>query len=92
MTDIIAIEKKIINTEHKYVNLQIGITKGKFEECSIFKFNVSWNRRVDHAGFNFDFGIWNFYIFFQIYDNRHWCYVCNKWMTQECYNEGHKNK
>lgn len=89
MNDLIAIEKKIINTKHKYFNLQIGIFKGSMEECNIFKFNIDWNRRIDHAGLNIDFNIWNFYFIFQIYDNRHWCYTCNNYATQKCYDEGH---
>ncbi len=43
MKDLIYFEKPIINTKHKYVNFQLGITKGKFEECSIFLLDINWH-------------------------------------------------
>ena len=89
MNDFVAFEKKIIGTKHKYINFQIGMLKGKAEECNIFQSNFNWNRRVDHAGLNIDLNIWNFYFLFQIYDNRHWCYDCDAFASQKCYDEKH---
>jgi hypothetical protein len=90
MNDWIAVEKKIINTEHKYFNLQFGLFEGKYEETDIFRFDSNWSRRVDHAGFNLNISIWNFYFMFNIYDNRHWCYKCDTYKTERCYDEKHE--
>jgi len=38
-----------------------------------------WNRRMDHAGFNFDLTIVGLTIHFQIYDWRHWDFEENNW-------------
>lgn len=90
MKNFICTTKKIINTEHKYVELQTGLFEGKYEETDVFKFNIHWSRRVDHAGISIDLYIWNFYFMFQIYDNRHWCYNCDDYFKQSCYDEKHE--
>jgi hypothetical protein len=85
MKDIVYSENKIIFTKHKYYNLQIGVLTEKKEKTNIFNFSIKVTKKVDHAGFSFDFEIFNFYIIFYTYDNRHWCYRCNNWESKNCH-------
>jgi hypothetical protein len=48
-----------------------------FGDC--FDFYTYWNRRMDHAGFNFTFTILGICFHFNIYDDRHWDYIENNW-------------
>lgn len=48
-----------------------------FGDC--FDFYTYWNRRMDHAGFNFDFTIFGLTTHFNIYDNRHWDFTEDNW-------------
>ena len=80
MKDLIYFDKKII--KHKYFDFQIGYFTKKYEKTNIFNINIKFSKKTDHAGFEFDLEIWNLYLYFRIYDNRHWCYYCNNWETQ----------
>lgn len=88
MNDWIYLEKRIIPTNHKYYNLQIGNYIKEF--FSYFTFRLEWTRKQDHAGLNFEFSIWKFYIIFYTYDNRHWCNQCNNYMSDICHQENHE--
>lgn len=85
MHDWIAIEKKIPLTRHKYFNLQIG----NEEFDMLFGMNINWTFRQDHAGFNLWLNLPFFYVIFYTYDHRHWCRKCQKYMTDQCYDEKH---
>lgn len=87
MNDWAYFEKKILFTKHKYVNFQIGWNK---ESTSIFNVSFRWDKKVDHAGFSFNVNIWKFYFIFDIYDNRHWCELCNRFKEKICYLENHE--
>jgi hypothetical protein len=44
-----------------------------------FRFDLSWTRNCDHAGFRFDFSLARLQIEFLIYDQRHWDYDTQQW-------------
>lgn len=50
---------------------------------SIFHFNFSWTRKMDHAGPSIEFTILGLFMNFKIYDNRHWDYDNNDWEKYE---------
>jgi len=85
MNDIIYSENKIPYTKNKFYDLQIGYYDKSWTDY--FKFNLSWNRNFDHAGFNFEISLWIFYFIFYTYDNRHWCMDCEKWKDENCTHE-----
>jgi len=41
--------------------------------------SVAWTRKRDHAGFNFDIGLWKWVLYFSIRDTRHWDEENNDW-------------
>ena len=88
MKDWWCLAKHIKN--NKYFEWQVGHYTKSEEKSNIFNFSIDWNRRCDHAGLYLTFEVWNFYSFFNIYDNRHWCYHCNKYQTQTCIDECHE--
>lgn len=85
---IIYVENKIFRTEHKYFSIQSGFWKWRVSSLQL-SFNIKYRSKVDHAGFNFQIEILNFYFMFNIYDNRHWCDTCDMYQTETCYKENH---
>jgi hypothetical protein len=85
MIDWVYKEAKTPFCKNKFFNLQIGWMTDEYYEY--FDFTCKWTRKQDHAGFNFNFGIWRFYFIFYTYDNRHWCIDCGDYMTENCYKE-----
>jgi len=54
----------------------------KFGFClfgDIFNFVTYWNRKMDHAGFNFEITIFGLSFYFHIHDTRHWDFKENNW-------------
>lgn len=66
-------------SERKYFEIQAV----KFDhEFTLLKFdlNVSiWGH--DHAGVNLEVALFNYTLILNLYDNRHWNYEENRWMT-----------
>jgi hypothetical protein len=89
MKDWLYREKKIKFTKHKYYNLQFGKYTDIYEKTNIFESSFKITKKCDHAGLKISIQIFNIYLFFDIYDNRHRCYVCDDWMTEKCYEEKH---
>jgi hypothetical protein len=59
--------------------------KNKYWEVQVIK-NDNWFRiefsftiREDHAGTNFELGLFGYEIHFTFYDNRHWNYEKGRW-------------
>lgn len=46
---------------------------------NIFSFDLSWTRKRDHAGFNFDLTVLGQSFIFYTYDHRHWDDDKNDW-------------
>jgi hypothetical protein len=65
-------------SENKTLEVQLELWE---EDSCWFDFHISWSRKTDHAGFNFDISIWRFAFYFSICDNRHWDYDKNTWST-----------
>ena len=63
------------------------ISKNKYLEISsccdyphnYFDLEISWNKKQDHAGFNFMLNILKFSFEFNIVDTRHWDYDNDCW-------------
>ncbi len=88
MNNWICREKRIKGTKNKYYCLQIG-NYGKHYNRLGIELNISTSHKSDHAGFYFEFALFKLYFIFNIYDNRHWCNECNKFMNDECYDKKH---
>jgi hypothetical protein len=90
MKDLIYSEEKIPGTKNKYYNLQIGYYNEGRNGFTFFDFKTELNSRQDHCGFWFELCLFNVYIIFYIYDNRHWNYEEKRWMTDEDYEKERK--
>jgi hypothetical protein len=64
-------------TENKCWEFQI------YEDDKLIKLSISLSFKTDHAGFNFEFGMFGYIITFEICDHRHWDYENNKWEEHE---------
>jgi len=66
-----------------------NITKNKFWELQAMRtsdvmvFRVEATSRQDHAGFAFEIGLLSFNLAFNVYDNRHWDSVLQKWENHD---------
>lgn len=63
---------------HKYWELQAMRT----HDLLCVRLNVSHRR--DHAGLDFEIGLFSFNIAFRIYDHRHWDHITNRWEVYDC--------
>jgi hypothetical protein len=45
----------------------------------LFDFEMRWNRKCDHAGFECGIGLLGYGVHFRIYDTRHWDEYDNCW-------------
>ena len=68
-------------SEHKYFEIQAVKFDHQFTLLG-FDLNASiWGR--DHAGVNLEVALCNYTLILNLYDNRHWNYEENRWMTYE---------
>lgn len=55
----------------------------KFGFCFLgdyfFNFSTYWNRKMDHAGFTFEFTLFGLSVYNKIYDERHWDFENDDW-------------
>lgn len=51
----------------------------------VFKINIEWNRRRDHAGLDINICILGLRLFISFYDTRHWDNRKNKWAEYHKY-------
>jgi hypothetical protein len=62
-------------------SLELEVSSGK--QCcdwNLFKFDIEFTSKTDHAGFRFNFQLFSLIEFvFSIQDNRHWDYDNNCW-------------
>ena len=70
--------------------LQLSKNKGVEWEISLqspiydfFEFALRWDRKVDHAGLHFRFGVLWFEFTWDLYDFRHWNYDTDAWETYD---------
>jgi hypothetical protein len=75
-------------------NITKKITKNKNFESELlytndhwFLFQISWTKKLDHAGFTFQIGLFGFIFSFKIYDGRHWDYKEKSWMKPKSYDK-----
>jgi hypothetical protein len=75
-------------------NITKKITRNKNFECELlysndhwFLFQLSWTKKHDHAGLEFQIGLFGFSFAFKIYDSRHWDYKENSWMNHRTYDK-----
>lgn len=70
-----------------YINLSknktLELQSGTWQEWSYFDFRMKWNRRTDHAGFDFNIEILGLYFILTVYDNRHWDYENDRWVVYD---------
>lgn len=69
-------------SKNKIFDLEIDWLKWK-EVWNIFKFQINWSIKTDHAGPKINLDLLQFHFECQIYDSRHWNYKENRW-----YNSG----
>jgi len=70
--------KTIQLTTHKFFEAQLD----RFRDSGFFfDFQCCWRTKCDHAGFEFTIEIAGFYFGIKIYDNRHWNYDTNDWVS-----------
>lgn len=56
---------------HKYWEFNV------YKSSQLFSFNFEWKTRTDHAGIEFEFGLFGYSLEFMFYDDRHWDYKNN---------------
>lgn len=70
-----------------YINLSknktLELQSGTWLEWSYFDSRMKWNRRTDHAGFDFNIEILGLYFILTVYDNRHFDYENDRWMVYD---------
>jgi len=49
----------------------------------LFDFEMRWNHKTDHAGFEFGIGLLGYGFHFRIYDTRHWDDYHKQWAVYE---------
>jgi hypothetical protein len=55
------------------------------QDCEhLLNFDFNWTTRCDHAGVRLELSLFGYTLMFYFYDNRHWDYKTNNWMTHEC--------
>jgi len=65
--------------KHKYFEFEV------FQDCeNLIHFKFDWTTKCDHAGVRLELGLFGYELVFQLYDNRHWDYKKNGWVTSEC--------
>lgn len=64
---------------HKYWEFEVMYSNW----TNLFRFELSFSRKTDHAGVHFSIGLFGFELDFQIYDHRHWDYVNDRWEDHE---------
>lgn len=82
-------EKPFIKHFHKYYSIQIEKFKQE-RHLRFFSFDIDASWKTHHGGFGIEFCILGIYFIFKTYDNRHWCYKCEKYADEICYQEKHK--
>jgi hypothetical protein len=68
---------KLLETpwKHKYIELQF------MKDSELFRIEVDWSVRQDHAGIRLELGLLGYKADFTFYDNRHWNYEEGRWMV-----------
>lgn len=62
--------------KNKYFEFEV------LQDCEyLINFNFNWTTRCDHAGVRLELGLFGYQLLVQFYDNRHWDYKTNNWMT-----------
>ena len=70
----------------KHKSFEYQFEGPRFMNDDLFEFKLFWNRKRDHAGINFIFGIWKlFWLSLNIHDHRHWNENTNSWQTHDDY-------
>jgi hypothetical protein len=65
--------------KNKYFEIEL------MQDCEyLLHFNFDWKRKCDHAGVKLELSLFGYALVFHFYDNRHWDYKTNNWMTHEC--------
>jgi len=59
--------------QYKYWETQLVRTN------DIVSLNLEITRARDHAGINFELGLFSFNFYCKLYDSRHWNYLTNRW-------------
>jgi hypothetical protein len=64
---------------NKYFEIEL------IQDCeNLIHFKFDWTTKCDHAGVRLELGLFGYELMFQLYDNRHWDYKKNDWVTGEC--------
>jgi hypothetical protein len=90
---------KVYADKHMGIGLIVGDFFKKVFEVQLmpvkinrywFMVNLSWTRRMDHAGPSFSFELPFMSFQAHLYDTRHWCYDKNRWYNdgEEQFDEG----
>jgi hypothetical protein len=74
---------KIPFTKHKSFEFVARIDSSDNFINLYFNIDMGWTKKSDHAGFNFFILLHRFHLELNIYDNRHWNYETNAWMTTD---------
>jgi len=71
---------------HKHWEFQFQTNRWN-DSHDYFDFSIRWSRKGDHAGFKFDLTLLGIFIEFNIYDDRHWDYDRDRYMTEKEHKE-----
>ena len=59
--------------KHKYIEIEA------YKDSSIVSFSFNWTIRQDHAGVDFEIGLFGYCVHYNFYDNRHWNHKEGRW-------------
>ena len=57
----------------------LEINLGRHDQWNWIDFTLRVDRACDHAGLHFELELVGFYLYFQIYDGRHWNYKAKRY-------------
>ena len=60
--------------KHKYIELEV------YKDATLITVSTDFSIRRDHAGFDFELGLFGYNFHFNFYDNRHWNDKEGRWM------------
>ncbi len=72
-------------SKNKHIEIEVNLWKEN--NPNLFKFNIEWTWKCDHAGFRLDLEFFELAFNFIIYDGRHWDWSTNNWCKYEPFDE-----
>lgn len=67
---------KCYDTLHKNKFIELEV----YKDTTLIALSLDWSIRRDHAGFDFEVGLFGYNFHFNLYDSRHWNDEEGRWM------------